>query len=141
MNGYCKQRRCTERDATIVDFYLYLAAALVVIHQIIQCARTRYRWDTRPPRCGSNDLWWRAVLSRESWLHGSLTCDYLYKLAGQSPEQGQEGCPLYPDIPVLAGPTPDFFLTSHGSLPKEYPSALARHQQVSARSNPAPESS
>jgi hypothetical protein len=46
MNGYGKLRRCTERNARIVDFYLYLAAALVTIRQLIQ--RTRYRWDTRP---------------------------------------------------------------------------------------------
>jgi hypothetical protein len=48
MNGYGKLRRCTERNAKIVDFYLYLAAALVVIRQLIQRARRRYRWDTRP---------------------------------------------------------------------------------------------
>ena len=48
MNGYGKLRRMTDRDATIVDFYLYLAAALVTIRQLIQRARTRYRWDTRP---------------------------------------------------------------------------------------------
>jgi hypothetical protein len=48
MNGYGKLRRCTERDASIVDFYLYLAAALVTIRQLIQRARKRYRWDTRP---------------------------------------------------------------------------------------------
>jgi hypothetical protein len=48
MNGYGKLRRCTERNAKIVDFYLYLAAALVTIRQLIQHARTRYRWDTRP---------------------------------------------------------------------------------------------
>jgi hypothetical protein len=48
MNGYGKLRRCTERNAKIVDFYLYLAATLVVIRQLIQRARTRYRWDTRP---------------------------------------------------------------------------------------------
>jgi hypothetical protein len=54
MNGYGKLRRCTERNATIVDFYLYLylylylAAALVTIRQLIQRARTRYRWNTRP---------------------------------------------------------------------------------------------
>jgi Transposase DDE domain len=48
MNGYGKLRRCTERDGTIVDFYLYLAAALVTIRQLIQRARNRYRWDTRP---------------------------------------------------------------------------------------------
>ena len=48
MNGYGKLRRCTERNAKIVDFYLYLAAALVTIRQLIQRARIRYRWDTRP---------------------------------------------------------------------------------------------
>ena len=48
MNGYGKLRRCTERDAKVVDFYLYPAAALVTIRQLIQRARARYRWDTRP---------------------------------------------------------------------------------------------
>jgi hypothetical protein len=48
MNGYGKLRRCTERDEKIVDFYLYLAAALVTIRRLIQRARKRYRWDTRP---------------------------------------------------------------------------------------------
>ena len=48
MNGYGKLRRMTDRDATIVEFYLYLAAALVTVRQLIQRARTRYRWDTRP---------------------------------------------------------------------------------------------
>jgi hypothetical protein len=50
MNGYGKLRRCTERTAKVTDFYLYLylAAALVTIRQLIQRARTRYRWDTRP---------------------------------------------------------------------------------------------
>jgi hypothetical protein len=47
-NGYGKLRRCTERNAKIVDFYLHLAAALVTIRQLIQRARTRHRWDTRP---------------------------------------------------------------------------------------------
>jgi Putative transposase of IS4/5 family (DUF4096)/Transposase DDE domain len=48
MNGYGKLRRCTERDGKIVDFYLYLAAAFVVVRRLIQQARTRYRWATRP---------------------------------------------------------------------------------------------
>ena len=48
MNGYGKLRRCTDRDGKIVDFYLYLAAAFVTVRQLIQRARTRYRWDTRP---------------------------------------------------------------------------------------------
>jgi hypothetical protein len=48
MNGYGKLRRCTEKRAPVVDFYLFLAAALVVIRQLIQRARLRYRWAARP---------------------------------------------------------------------------------------------
>ena len=48
MNGYGKLRRCTERCRQVVDFYLFLAAAVVVIRQLIQRARRRYRWPTRP---------------------------------------------------------------------------------------------
>jgi hypothetical protein len=48
MNGYGKLRRCTEKAQAVVDFYLFLAAALVVVRQLIQRARRRYRWDTRP---------------------------------------------------------------------------------------------
>ncbi|SIM86047.1 IS5 family transposase [Micromonospora cremea] len=48
MNGFGKIRRCTDRDAQIIDLYLYLAATIVTIRQLIQRARTLYRWDTRP---------------------------------------------------------------------------------------------
>ena len=48
MNGYGKIRRCTERNAQVVDFYLYLAAALITTRQLIRQARPRYRWDGRP---------------------------------------------------------------------------------------------
>ena len=48
MNSYGKLRRCTEMRRPVVDVYLFLAAALVVIRQLIQRARTRYRWDGRP---------------------------------------------------------------------------------------------
>lgn len=48
MNGYGKLRRCTEQRAAVVDFYLFLAAALVVLRQLIQRARLRYRWNSRP---------------------------------------------------------------------------------------------
>jgi transposase len=48
MNGFGKIRRCTDRNAQVIDFYLYLAAAIVTIRQLIQQARTLYRWDTRP---------------------------------------------------------------------------------------------
>jgi hypothetical protein len=48
MNGYGKLRRCTEKLRPVVDFYLFLAAALVVLRQLIQRARLRYRWPSRP---------------------------------------------------------------------------------------------
>jgi hypothetical protein len=48
MNGYGKLRRCTEKRQSVVDFYLFLAAALVVLRQLIQRARLRYRWPARP---------------------------------------------------------------------------------------------
>ena len=48
MNGYGKLRRCTETRQGVVDFYLFLAAALVVLRQLIQRARLRYRWPSRP---------------------------------------------------------------------------------------------
>jgi hypothetical protein len=48
MNGYGKLRRCTEKRRPVVDFYLFLAAAVVVVRQLIHRARTRYRWPGRP---------------------------------------------------------------------------------------------
>jgi hypothetical protein len=48
VNGYGKLRRCTEELRPIVDFYLFLAAAPVVLRQLIQRARLRYRWPSRP---------------------------------------------------------------------------------------------
>ena len=48
MNGFGKIRRCTERRASVVDFYLFLAAAFTVTRLLIQRARSRYRWDGRP---------------------------------------------------------------------------------------------
>lgn len=48
MNGYGKLRRCTDKDGDVVDFYLYLAATFVTVRQLIQRARKRYRWETRP---------------------------------------------------------------------------------------------
>ena len=48
MNGYGKLRRCTERCRQVIDFYLFLAAAVVVVRRLIQQARLRYRWPGRP---------------------------------------------------------------------------------------------
>lgn len=47
MNGYGKLGGCSERDAIIVDLYLYLAPRWFTIRQLIQRVRSRYRWDTR----------------------------------------------------------------------------------------------
>jgi len=48
MNGYGKLRRCAEKRQVVVEFYLFLAAALVVLRRLIQETRLRYRWPTRP---------------------------------------------------------------------------------------------
>jgi len=43
-----KLQRCTETSGSVVDFYLYLAAALVTLRMLIRRATSRYRWDGRP---------------------------------------------------------------------------------------------
>lgn len=48
LNGFGKLRRCTERRAPVVAFYLFLAAAFVVVRMRIGAARTRFRWPSRP---------------------------------------------------------------------------------------------
>ncbi len=48
MNADGTLRRCTERDGRVVDFDLFLAAAIVTTRILIRRARTRYRWPTRP---------------------------------------------------------------------------------------------
>lgn len=48
MNGFGKLRRCTERAGAAVDFYLFLAASIVVTRCLIHHARTRYRWEHQP---------------------------------------------------------------------------------------------
>jgi len=48
MNGFGEIRRCHQRTRAATEFFLYLAAAFVTVRRLIQQARTRYRWDTRP---------------------------------------------------------------------------------------------
>jgi len=55
MNGYGKRRRCTDERQIVVEFYCYLAAALIVIRHLINQARGRYRWPTRPPPAACAD--------------------------------------------------------------------------------------
>ncbi len=48
MHGDGKLRRGTETAQAVVAFSLFLAAALGVVRQLIQRARLRYRWPSRP---------------------------------------------------------------------------------------------
>jgi hypothetical protein len=48
MNGYGELRRRIDKRKSIVEVYLYLAAALTVIRRLINRARTVCRWLTRP---------------------------------------------------------------------------------------------
>lgn len=48
LNGFAKLRRCTERSAAVVDFYLFLAASFVATRMLVDAARDRFRWPTRP---------------------------------------------------------------------------------------------
>lgn len=48
MNDYGKLRHCTEKSGSIVDFCLYLAAALGTLRMLIRRATSRCRWDGRP---------------------------------------------------------------------------------------------
>ena len=67
MNGYRTLRRCTDKDGAIVDVFLYLAAAFVTVRQLIQRARQRCRWDTRPT---VRRLRWFLLPSVLSWPYG-----------------------------------------------------------------------
>ncbi|WP_432536206.1 IS5 family transposase [Kineococcus arenarius] len=48
LNGFGKLRRLTDRDRGVAEFYTHLAAAITVIRRLINEARHRYRWATRP---------------------------------------------------------------------------------------------
>ena len=48
MNGFGKLRRCTDKRSQVVDFYLYLSAAIVTLRMLIRHATSLYRWDGRP---------------------------------------------------------------------------------------------
>ncbi|MGW1551068.1 IS5/IS1182 family transposase, partial [Streptomyces sp. NPDC002346] len=47
-NDFGKLRRCTDKRGIVVDFYLYLAAAIVTLRMLIRRATPQYRWDGRP---------------------------------------------------------------------------------------------
>jgi hypothetical protein len=49
-NQYGKLRWCTERRRVVVEFWLRLALALIVVGRLIRRAGTHYRWEGRPRR-------------------------------------------------------------------------------------------
>jgi transposase len=49
-NQYGKLRWCTERRRVVVEFWLLLALALIVVGRLIRRAWTEYRWKGRPRR-------------------------------------------------------------------------------------------
>jgi hypothetical protein len=49
-NRYGKLRWCTERRTMVVEFWLLLALALMVVGRLLRRAWTCYRWEGRPRR-------------------------------------------------------------------------------------------
>jgi len=49
-NQYGKLRWCTERRRLVVQFWLALASAVIVLGRLVRRAWTHYRWDDRPHR-------------------------------------------------------------------------------------------
>jgi IS5 family transposase len=50
VNQYGKPRWCTERRQVVVEFWLLLALALIVVGRLIRRAWTNCRWEGRPHR-------------------------------------------------------------------------------------------
>lgn len=48
--GFTKLQVCTERRSRVIDAYIALANAVIIIRRLIRAAWTTHRWDTRPPR-------------------------------------------------------------------------------------------
>lgn len=48
--GFEKLHICTERNARVIDAFIALANAVIIIHRLIRTAWTTHRWETRPTR-------------------------------------------------------------------------------------------
>ena len=48
--GFKKLALCTERRARVVEAFVALANAVIIVRRLIRQAWTSYRWDTRPAR-------------------------------------------------------------------------------------------
>ena len=49
-NAHRKLLVCTERRATVIDFWIALANVIIITGRLLRQAWTMYRWDTRPHR-------------------------------------------------------------------------------------------
>ena len=47
LNAFGRLRRCPERNGQVVDSYLFLAASIIVIQQLLRAAFQTFRWSTR----------------------------------------------------------------------------------------------
>ncbi len=50
-NAHRKLVLCTERRAPVIDFWIALANAIIIVRRLLRRAWTNYRWDSRPARC------------------------------------------------------------------------------------------
>jgi hypothetical protein len=49
-NAHRKPMICTERRARVIEFWISLANAIIIVPRPIRRSWATYRWDTRPPR-------------------------------------------------------------------------------------------
>lgn len=49
-NAYKKLVWCTERRATVIDFWFAFAAVIIIVRRLVREGWSRYRWDQRPLR-------------------------------------------------------------------------------------------
>jgi hypothetical protein len=49
-NAFGKLRWCTERRRRVVEFYLALAHAIIIVRRLVRRAWSCYRWQARPGR-------------------------------------------------------------------------------------------
>jgi transposase len=47
LNSFGRLRRCPERNVAVVELYLFLAATIIVIQQLLRAAVQTFRWPTR----------------------------------------------------------------------------------------------
>jgi hypothetical protein len=48
--GFKKLAICTEKRVRVIDAFLALAGAIIIVRRLLNEAWTRYRWDGQPTR-------------------------------------------------------------------------------------------